>query len=100
MQYSPNQTSLLEPRGTKGTAKFNNLVLRDIKNTSFERMDNPPFSSRSGIFCFTFKTQHNRCNIWSRNIRTLLRLFFSTTEGEIIYFPPEGKEIVVFGRAI
>ena len=100
MQYSPNQTSLLEPRGAKRTAKFNNLVLRDIKNTSFERMDNPPFSSRSGIFCFTFKTQLNRCNIWSRNIGTLLRLFFSTTYGEIFYYPTNGKGFKVFRRAI
>ena len=87
---------MLETMGAKETIKFNNLA----KNASFERMDNPPFSSKSGIFCFCWKIKDQMQSLWSKNIGALLRIFFSIKGGEIIYFPPEGKEIVVFGRAI
>ena len=71
----------------------------NLKNASEAEMTRS-FSSSHGIFCFTFKSKNNQCDIWSRNIGTLLRLFFSTTNGEIFYYPTNGKGFKVFRRAI
>lgn len=71
----------------------------NLKNASEAEMTKS-FSSSHGIFCFCWKIKNQMQSLWSKNIGALLRIFFSIKRGEIIYFPPEGKEIVVFRRAI
>lgn len=72
-----------------------------VKNTSEEEMTSS-FSNLHGVFCLTYLQAGQRCSLWSKDISLLMRLYFNfkdVQDKELIYFPPEGKELVVFGRA-
>lgn len=72
-----------------------------VKNTSSEEMTSS-FSIPAGVFCLTYLQSGQRYSLWSKGISLLMRLYFNFKDvqnKELIYFPPEGKELVVFGRA-
>lgn len=74
----------------------------NTKNTSEEEMTSS-FSNLHGVFCLTYFQAGQRCSLWSKGLSKLIRLYFNFKEvkdKELIYFPPEGKEIVVFGRRV
>lgn len=74
-----------------------------IKNTSREEKMTSSFSIPAGVFCLTYLQSGQRCSLWSKGLSKLIRLYFNfkdVQDKELIYFPPEGKEIVVFGRRV
>lgn len=58
------------------------------------------FSTSAGVFCLHWKENNQRQSVWSNNFEKLLEIFFQSKdkEMELIYFPPVGKELKVFGR--
>ena len=72
-----------------------------VKNTRSEKVTSS-FSIPAGVFCLTYLQAGQRCSLWSKGLSKLIRLYFNfkdVQDKELIYFPPEGKELVVFGRA-
>lgn len=57
------------------------------------------FSTSAGVFCLHWKDSNQNQSIWSSNFVKLLEIYFKSKDKmELIYFPPVGKELKVFGR--
>lgn len=70
-----------------------------IKNTRCEEMTKSFSTLHAGVFCLVWKDKKQINSIWSAGLDNLVKLYFKfNKKQELIYFPPEGSVIKIFGR--